>query len=94
MSLLEIRDLGVAIHDRPVLRDVAMSLGAGEVLGVIGASGSGKSMTALAVMGLLPRGSEARGEILLDGTDLRRLSEPQRCAIRGREVSMVFQEPM
>ena len=94
MTLLEIRDLGVAIHDRPVLRDVAMSLGAGEVLGVIGESGSGKSMTALAVMGLLPRGSEARGEILLDGTDLRRLSEPQRCAIRGREVSMVFQEPM
>ncbi|HMQ94897.1 ABC transporter ATP-binding protein, partial [Amaricoccus sp.] len=94
MSLLEIRDLGVAIHGTPVLRDVAMSLGAGEVLGVIGESGSGKSMTALAVMGLLPRGAEARGEILLDGTDLRRLSEAQRCAIRGREVSMVFQEPM
>ena len=49
MSLLEIRGLGVAIHGTPVLRDVAMSLGAGEVLGVIGESGSGKSMTALAV---------------------------------------------
>ncbi len=94
MSLLDIRDLEVAIHGKPILHGIAMALGPGEVLGVIGESGSGKSMTALAVMGLLPHGAAARGEVRLDGTDLMALGEAELCAVRGREVSMVFQEPM
>jgi peptide/nickel transport system ATP-binding protein len=94
VSLLGIEGLGVAIHGLPVLRDVAMAVRAGEVLGVIGESGSGKSMTALAVMRLLPAGAEATGRILLDGADLLARSEAEMCAIRGRDVGMIFQEPM
>jgi peptide/nickel transport system ATP-binding protein len=94
VSLLGIEGLGVAIHGLPVLRDVAMAVRAGEVLGVIGESGSGKSMTALAVMRLLPAGALATGRILLDGADLLARSEAEMCAIRGRDVGMIFQEPM
>ena len=95
MSLLAIEALDVAIHGVPVLRDVGMELGAGEVLGVIGESGSGKSMTALAVMGLLPRGSEATGRILLRRASTSSGRARPRCArVRGREIGMIFQEPM
>ncbi len=71
-----------------------MALGPGEVLGVIGESGSGKSMTALAVMGLLPHGAEARGSIRLDGAELLERSEAEMCALRGHDMGMIFQEPM
>ncbi len=94
MSLLAIEGLDLAIGGEPILRGVSLGVGAGEVLGVIGESGSGKSMTALACMGLLPEGAGAAGKIRLDGRDLLGLTEAQMCAVRGRDVSMVFQEPM
>jgi peptide/nickel transport system ATP-binding protein len=94
MSLLAIERLSLAIHGHPVLREVAMAAGPGEVLGVIGESGSGKSMTALAVMGLLPGGAVASGRILLDGADLLKRGEAEMCALRGRDLGMIFQEPM
>ncbi len=94
MSLLGVEALSVAIHGRPILREVSMQLEAGEVLGVIGESGSGKSLTALAVMGLLPYGSAATGRIRLAGDDLLRRSEAEMCQIRGRDIGMIFQEPM
>ncbi len=94
MSLLEIRDLSLAIHGTPILDRVSMTLAPGEVLGVIGESGSGKSMTALAVMGLLPEGSATQGEVRLEGRDLLSLDEAGMCGIRGNEIGMVFQEPM
>jgi len=94
VSLLAIDGLDLAIRGTPILRGVTMGVGPGEVLGVIGESGSGKSLTALAVMGLLPEGSVTSGRIALDGTDLMRRSEAQLCAVRGRDVGMVFQEPM
>ncbi len=71
-----------------------MTAEAGEVLGVIGESGSGKSMTALAVMGLLPGGGVATGRVLLEGSDLLARSEPEMCQVRGRDIGMIFQEPM
>jgi peptide/nickel transport system ATP-binding protein len=94
VSLLAISDLSLAIHGLPILSDVVMAAGAGEVLGVIGESGSGKSMTALAVMGLLPQGAAVRGRVLLDGADLVQRTEAEMCRIRGRDVGMIFQEPM
>jgi peptide/nickel transport system ATP-binding protein len=94
VTLLAIDALSLAIHGQPILRDVGMAADAGDVLGVIGESGSGKSMTALAVMGLLPRGAVASGRILLGGSDLLRRTEPEMCAIRGRDIGMIFQEPM
>ncbi len=94
VSLFAVEDLSASIHGLPILHDVAMAADAGEVLGVIGESGSGKSMTALAVMGLLPTGAETRGRILLDGADLLARTEAEMCRIRGRDIGMIFQEPM
>ncbi|EPX76362.1 ABC transporter ATP-binding protein [Salipiger mucosus] len=93
-ELLEIESLGVAAGTHRILRNVSLRVAPGEILALTGESGSGKSMTALAVMGLLPQGLAARGAIRLDGRDLLGLAEPQLCDIRGREVAMIFQEPM
>ncbi|WP_424927516.1 ABC transporter ATP-binding protein [Amaricoccus tamworthensis] len=94
MSLLRIRDLDLSIHGKRVLNRVSLDLAPGHVLGIIGESGSGKSMTALSIMDLLPDGSEMSGSIELDGNDLTGLSERQMCDIRGRDIGMIFQEPM
>jgi peptide/nickel transport system ATP-binding protein len=94
MSLLSLKGVSLTIHGTPILRDVSLEIGAGEVLGLVGESGSGKSMTALSVMRLLPGGAEMTGEVALDGASLTDLSEAEMCARRGRDVGMVFQEPM
>jgi len=65
----------------------------GQITAITGESGSGKSMTALAIMGLLPQG-QAAGAILLDGTDIVQTPEPALCRMRGNAMGMVFQEPM
>ncbi|MHA6344736.1 dipeptide ABC transporter ATP-binding protein [Roseivivax sp. CAU 1761] len=94
MSLLAIRDLDVSIGGLPVLERVALEVAPGEIVALTGESGSGKSMTALAVMGLLPQGARAAGSVALDGTDLLALSERDLCTFRGEAMGMVFQEPM
>jgi len=94
MSLLEIKNLTLAIGDIPILHGIDLSLEPGKVLGIIGESGSGKSMTALSIMQLLPQGSINSGTINLDGVDLLQKSERELCSIRGRDIGMVFQEPM
>ena len=74
---------------------VDLSIIAGRTLGVLGESGSGKSVTALSVMRLIqPPGEIVAGTILLDGMDLLATSEREMCDIRGRDISMIFQEPM
>ena len=94
MTLLEVEKLRLAIGGTPILNGIDLRLDAGKVLGIIGESGSGKSMTALSIMRLLPAGSVATGAIRLNGTELLAQTETQMCAIRGRDVGMVFQEPM
>ncbi|MBV1868550.1 MAG: dipeptide ABC transporter ATP-binding protein [Marinosulfonomonas sp.] len=94
MSLLAIKNLSVEIHGNPILRDVSLDVAPGEIVAVTGESGSGKSMTALAIMQLLPQGSEMSGAVMLDGKDLGQTSEAEMCAIRGNDVGMIFQEPM
>jgi len=94
MSLLEIEDLSLEIHGEPILKKVSMQVEPGRVLGVIGESGSGKSMTAFSVLQLLPSGSQCRGHISLAGQDILTASEKDLCSIRGRDAGMVFQEPM
>ena len=97
--LLEVRDLqvwlagrgGAALH---ALRGIDLRLDRGECLALIGESGSGKTLTALAVMGLLPEGARATGRIALDGRELLALDEDDWCGLRGRRVAMVFQEPL
>ena len=94
MSLLTVRDLRLDIADFEILRDIDLELEAGKVLGIIGESGSGKSMSALSIMNLLPPAARRRGSIVLDGQELLSKSEHEMNAIRGRDVGMVFQEPM
>ena len=76
------------------LRDVSFSLDRGQKLGLIGESGSGKSITALALMGLLPEGALVKGSIAFDGSELTTLPEAALCKLRGARIGMVFQEPM
>ncbi|MGV6872950.1 dipeptide ABC transporter ATP-binding protein [Pseudochelatococcus sp. B33] len=94
MTLLRVENLDVDIGDRPILRDVGFRLARGETLGVIGQSGSGKSMTALALMRLLPEAARVRGRIAFDGEDLLSLDEAAMCGMRGARIGMVFQEPL
>lgn len=98
MALLEIEDLRVEI-DTPlgpaaILDGIEFDLERGRSLGLVGESGCGKSMTALATMGLLPDQARASGAIRLDGQNLLDLSEEALCGLRGRRISMIFQEPM
>jgi peptide/nickel transport system ATP-binding protein len=94
MSLLDVKGLRLDIGHLPILHGIDISVDAGEVLGIIGESGSGKSMTALSIMGLLPQGSTTSGSVRLAGAELLAKSEREMCAIRGKDVGMVFQEPM
>ena len=76
-----------------ILENLNFELRRGESLGLVGESGCGKSMLALAIMGLLPENMKASGEVLL-GKNLLNLSENELCKVRGNKISMVFQEPM
>ncbi|WP_170425899.1 ABC transporter ATP-binding protein [Ruegeria arenilitoris] len=94
MSLLQIENLSLSIHGSDILKQVNLSIAPGEIVAVTGESGSGKSMTALAVMQLLPNGVQTDGAIRLNETDLLGQTEDQMCAMRGAAIGMVFQEPM
>jgi peptide/nickel transport system ATP-binding protein len=99
MSLLTVRDLSVAFETRAgivrAVNDVSFSLDAGKVLALLGESGSGKSVTLRAVLGLHPPlRTRVTGEVLIKGRDVNQLEEGARVRLRGGVVSMVFQEPM
>ncbi len=104
LTLLRVRDLAVQFYGEDglaatVVEDASFELAAGEALGVLGESGSGKTTLALALLGLLPPGGQVvRGEVTLGsrfGTDrdLMKMSESELAAIRGEDISLVFQEP-
>jgi peptide/nickel transport system ATP-binding protein len=98
VSLLEVTDLQVTLHTArgpaDALRGVSFRLARGQTLGLIGESGCGKSITALALMGLLPEGAQVRGSMRFDGRELATLPEADYCKLRGDRIGMVFQEPM
>jgi peptide/nickel transport system ATP-binding protein len=93
-SLLQIRDLRVSFGALEAVHGISLSIDEGEVLGLVGESGSGKSATALAILGLLGSAAKASGEILWRGRDLLQQPANQWRRIRGREIAMIFQEPM
>jgi peptide/nickel transport system ATP-binding protein len=92
--LLVVEDLTVRVGSIEVVHQLSFALEAGQRTGLIGESGSGKTLTALAMMGLLPEGLSASGRVLYRDRDLLAMSERELCEIRGDRVAMVFQEPM
>ena len=100
MALLEVNDLKTHFFTREgvvqAVDGVSFSLEKGKTLGIVGESGCGKSVTALSIMGLIPKppAKIVGGEVLFDGTDLTKLSEGSCEHIRGNEVAMIFQDPM
>jgi peptide/nickel transport system ATP-binding protein len=98
-ALLDVRDLCVSFRDDAgwvrMLNNVAFQVKRGETVGIVGESGCGKSLTALSIMGLLPRrGCLRTGSIVFDGCDIAGLGESGMRQVRGRQIGMVFQEPM
>lgn len=97
--LLEVKNLKTEFFtDRGVItavNDIGFEIQQGQTLCIVGESGSGKSMTSLSIMGLIEEpGRVTQGEILFEGKDLTKLSENQKREIRGKDISMIFQEPM
>jgi peptide/nickel transport system ATP-binding protein len=94
MAFLSVRNLSVSAEGLGLVHDVSFDVEAGERVGLIGESGSGKSLTALAVIGLLGDGLTATGQVVLDDEDLIAVTERRRCQLRGEKVAMIFQEPL
>jgi len=96
--LLAVQDLRVALQTAhghvEALRGVSFVMQRGETLGLIGESGCGKSLTALAIMGLLPAHAQVNGSVQLNGTELTHLNDAALCKVRGARMAMIFQEPM
>ncbi len=98
-TILELRDVSVEFPTRrgtlKALNEVSFSIAAGEVVGVVGESGAGKSLTGAAIIGLLePPGRISHGEVLLSGRRIDNLSDDQMRLIRGREIGAIFQDPL
>jgi peptide/nickel transport system ATP-binding protein len=96
--VLEVRDLEVSFPSESgrvrAVRGLSYEVGAGEVLGIVGESGSGKSVSSLAILGLLPPQAKVSGSIRFRRRELLGLSDPELSTIRGRRISMVFQDPL
>ncbi|WP_055748464.1 ABC transporter ATP-binding protein [Frankia sp. AvcI1] len=92
-AVLEVTDLRVRLGGVDVVDGVSFALAAGERVGLIGESGSGKSLTALAVLGLLPPGASVTGSVRLHGRELLGGSDRELSRLRGRDLAMIFQEP-
>lgn len=95
MPVLNVKNLSVAVKGTPLIKDISFSIKAGEIFALVGGSGSGKSLTSLAIMRLLPEALQVtEGEINLNQTNLFALPEYQMQKVRGKQVAMIFQEPM
>jgi peptide/nickel transport system ATP-binding protein len=94
VALLQIHDLSIRFGSAEAVRNLSLRIDPGESLGLVGESGSGKSVTALAILRLLDENATVTGEIDFDGRDLLALPESRMRRLRGREIAMIFQEPM
>jgi len=94
MSLLELENISLSLGGRDVLRNVSLRLKSGAALGLVGASGSGKSLLALSIIRLLPAASRLSGQIRVDGVNLGQKTSAALDEVRGKQIGIVFQEPM
>ncbi len=98
LPLLQVQNLSISLPTRRGLvravHGLDLTLARGETVGLIGESGSGKSLTALALLGLLPEGAQVAGSFRLNGQELLGLPERDWCRLRGNRLAMIFQEPM
>jgi peptide/nickel transport system ATP-binding protein len=95
MALLDVQGLTVSLPRSKPVADLSFSVASRETVAIVGESGSGKSLTALALLGLLPAAARVSGgQILFGGRDLARLPDRELRHVRGREIAMIFQEPM
>jgi peptide/nickel transport system ATP-binding protein len=92
--LLEVQELSIRFGARAAVENISFAIRAGETLGLVGESGSGKSATSLAMLRLLAPNAVCSGRIRFGGEDLLSLSEEAMRRHRGREIAMIFQEPM
>ncbi|MFY7671890.1 ABC transporter ATP-binding protein [Tenacibaculum sp. MEBiC06402] len=93
--MLNIKDFSVSIKNKNILKKVCFNIKPNSILGLVGESGSGKSITSLSIMGLLPKKDiYYQGNITFEGKDILSFSEKDFLSLRGKEVSMIFQEPM
>ena len=96
--VLSVRDLGVSVMTpsglRPLVQGMSFGLRRGETLCIAGESGSGKSVTSMAIMGLLPPTAKLTGEILFNGVDLLKLSPQEHNALRGHEIAMIYHDAL
>ncbi|HWM40949.1 MAG TPA: ATP-binding cassette domain-containing protein, partial [Burkholderiales bacterium] len=93
MSLLEVKDLSIHFGSRKVVDRASFTLGAGEKLALVGESASGKTVTALSTLRLIEN-ARLSGEILFDGKSVLRMSPEELQQLRGRDIAVIFQEPM
>jgi len=98
VPLLDIKDLNISFRSArssiKIVNDLSFEIEEAEVFGLVGESGCGKSMTALSVMGILPQNSSAEGRIIFQGHNLLTLDKESIRRLRGKEIAMIFQEPM
>jgi oligopeptide transport system ATP-binding protein len=100
MALLEVNDLKTYFYTREgvvqAVDDISFAVDKGQTLGIVGESGCGKSVTALSIMGLIPKppAKIAGGQVLFEGKDLTELNDRQLQNVRGRQIAMIFQDPM
>lgn len=92
--LLSVRDLTIAFGATPATRSIGFDIALGETLALVGESGSGKSVTALSILRLLPPAATVSGQILFKGQNLVTAPPAELRAVRGNDISMIFQEPM
>lgn len=97
-TILEIKNLNVSVQQKKewheILKGVSLKVGRGECIGILGESGSGKSMTMKAAMGILDRQFKTEGVINFKGNEISKLSSESRRRMRGREMTMIMQQPM
>jgi peptide/nickel transport system ATP-binding protein len=93
--LVSVKNLEISFSEQaPVVKSINFDIQKGEILGIVGESGSGKSVTCLSIIRLLAKTAHVKGEIYFDGVDLNKISEDEMVKLRGKGISMIFQEPM